>query len=380
MNKKLFFVFVFMVPSVFSQTKQETEDYILKKLVLYGTQSNSHKKIFNLNGSEFVIEYIPSDEYRYEKERYVFPVWAIQSVSLQANGNLIFYLDKYCTSCKKYVNGFKQKYKTEYYTAYEYGWSYERSEYGEQTKKAVEKSRSVKDGFERYDKQENIKSFTIYLKNADPEEDFIGRLQRAIDHLKTMYPKKPSSIDLFDKDKTTYKENTQQTYPKTNYTNQNSEFILKLKTDGAQQFQKGNLNEAKNIFQKVLELSPNDYEAHYNLGVIYTEATSYYLAKFHYQQALKINPNHKNSNWNIANLILEPDNEIYQNMIKLGNTADDKKKYDQLKEERKNIYKQALPYIERLRKIDKNDSTILETLKVTYQILGMTRELIELKN
>ena len=193
--KKLFtVVFLVLYTSLYSQSRQETEAYIINKLKLYSKKSNTHNIQFSFDGNSLNINYIPIDD-RYEKQRYVAAVWAIQGISLAKNTNspnLFIALRKYCESCKKYNSGYKQKYKTEYYTAYEYGWAY-----GKQTKKEVEKSRRVKDGYSRYNRESLITSINIDFKTADPEEDFLGRFNRAINHLKTLYPQKPKSNDLF---------------------------------------------------------------------------------------------------------------------------------------------------------------------------------------
>lgn len=196
MPKKILFLTLFFISISYSQTKSETENYIINKLKLYAKKSTTHTISYYLDGTSLSITYDPIDD-RYEKKRYVFPVWAITAISLTNNGgypNLYFSFDKYCKSCKKYVSGYKQKYKTEYYTAYKYGW-----EYGKQVKRPVEKSRRVKDGYTRYDNETLITSTDVEFTSSDPEEDFIGRFIRAINHLKTLYPPKPKSDDLFGK-------------------------------------------------------------------------------------------------------------------------------------------------------------------------------------
>lgn len=379
MRKKLFFVVVFIVSNVFSQTKQETANYIIDKLNMYYQRSNYDLIKFILNDSDFWFEYNPVDN-KYEKRRYNFPVWAIQSISLQRDGSLIFYLDNYCTSCKKYVTGNKQKYKTEYYTAYEYGW-----EYGRQVKREVEKSRRVKDGTEWYNKEENIKTFTFKLKNGDPEEDFIGRFQRAIDHLKTMYPKKPGSSDLFDKDKTTYKETQKQTdlktiYKETNPTKDKENELDRLLVEARKQYDAGNKTNSRKFYQQALQLDPNNQTIYFNIGAVSQQLNDYNSAKYNYQQALKINPNYKDANLNLAILILSPEVEIVKKMNALSYSDADTKKYKEYEEQRKAMYRQALPYLNKYWQIDKSNAQVNESLKNIYQILGMTRELIELKN
>ncbi|MDT8348045.1 MAG: hypothetical protein RQ756_09600, partial [Flavobacteriaceae bacterium] len=73
-----------------------------------------------------------------------------------------------------------------------YGWGQ-----GEQISWQEEESKRVPDGYTDYrDENSEITSVSVSFKN-DPEEDFINRFNKAIDHLQTLYPKKPTRQETF---------------------------------------------------------------------------------------------------------------------------------------------------------------------------------------
>ena len=69
---------------------------------------------------------------------------------------------------------------------------------------------------------------------------------------------------------------------------------------------------------------------------------------------------------NLVALILEKDSVIREMMDKLGRSAADNKKYDQLREERENLYKECVPILKKLIEIDETDVDALKTLRNIY--------------
>ncbi|MFX1309106.1 MAG: tetratricopeptide repeat protein [Promethearchaeota archaeon] len=57
---------------------------------------------------------------------------------------------------------------------------------------------------------------------------------------------------------------------------------------------------AKQIFEKITELSPNNYRAHYNLGIAYFNLGQTENAKSCFEKALKINPVYKYCYYNLG--------------------------------------------------------------------------------
>ena len=62
---------------------------------------------------------------------------------------------------------------------------------------------------------------------------------------------------------------------------------------------------AKNYFEKVIEIDPNDLEAHYNLGVSFKTLGEYQKAIDCYEKVIEINPNHLRALNNIGIMFQE---------------------------------------------------------------------------
>lgn len=192
-KKTILMLSVLISSACFSQTKQETEDWILQKLRKYKVESERAEFFFD--GSNLNIVWKNTSELK-TKEQFIIPVWAIQNILLTSeNGvaKITFHVDKYCTGCKGIIEGRKKRYKKEYYYETKYGW-----EQGRQVSRKVEKSKRVPDGYETYrDEKTQPGGFKFRFKSTDPEENFINRLNKAIRHLQTLYPKKPANKETF---------------------------------------------------------------------------------------------------------------------------------------------------------------------------------------
>ncbi len=68
---------------------------------------------------------------------------------------------------------------------------------------------------------------------------------------------------------------------------------------------------ARNIFKKTIEIDPNNYRAHYNLGIAYFNLGEMKKAKNAYKMAIKIKPDYKHCHYNIG-LIYEAKGDFEQ--------------------------------------------------------------------
>jgi hypothetical protein len=191
MKKKITVFVFFIILNVSSQTKQETESWILGKLNLYGRENSRN---FKLDGNNLIYTYKNYDETFNE---FIIPIWSIEQVKIESinypNYILKFYLKNYCKNCTSRTFGKKNKWKS--VTIYETKYSWEN---GRQVKREVPKSKSVKDGYSDFSEiKSEIKSFEVLITKSDPEEDFIARFNKAIMHLQSLYPKKPQKTETF---------------------------------------------------------------------------------------------------------------------------------------------------------------------------------------
>lgn len=145
------------------------------------------------------------------------------------------------------------------------------------------------------------------------------------------------------------------------------------------QLKMGNRDEFKKLIQEALVNDPENPELLFNLGIVAAEGGETEAAKGYYEKALKIKPDYTDVHNNMAVLILSQEQDIIEQMNALGSSAADNKKYDELKEERTKLYKDAIPYLETTLKLRPTDLQAAKTLVNIYSAIGDTAKHKEMK-
>ncbi|THD30871.1 lipopolysaccharide assembly protein LapB [uncultured Flavobacterium sp.] len=140
-----------------------------------------------------------------------------------------------------------------------------------------------------------------------------------------------------------------------------------------------NVEGYKQVIAQVIAKSPNDPNLFYNLGVLAAQANENVEAEKYYKKAIEIDPNYINAYLNLSVLKLNGDAAIVEEMNKLGTSAKDNKRYDELKVKREAIFKSTLPYLEKANKLDPKNEDVYRTLLNVYNYLEMTSEAKALK-
>ncbi len=135
----------------------------------------------------------------------------------------------------------------------------------------------------------------------------------------------------------------------------------------------------KRVIEEVLVKSPNDADLYYNLGVISGTAKNNGDAEKYYKKTIEINPKYTNAYLNLAILKLDGDTKIVEEMNKLGNSAKDNKRYEELKKQREDVFKEALPYLEKVVELVPNNKEAKQTLLNVYTSLDMSDKYKALK-
>ncbi|AEW84962.1 tetratricopeptide repeat protein [Flavobacterium columnare] len=138
----------------------------------------------------------------------------------------------------------------------------------------------------------------------------------------------------------------------------------------------------KKYAQEALAQDPNNADLFYNLGVISGQANDKQAkidAEGYYLKAIQIDPRYKNAYLNLGVLKLDGEKEIVDQMNKLGTSAADMKKYEALKTKRENLYKSAIPHLEKAYELFESDKDIKNTLLNMYNALDMTDKYKALK-
>ena len=144
-------------------------------------------------------------------------------------------------------------------------------------------------------------------------------------------------------------------------------------------YRMGNKEKYNELMQEMVKKNPNDPNVYYNLGVTAAELGDNEKAIEYYKQALEIDPEMTNARMNIVVAILAKERAIIDEMNGLGMSKEDNKRYEELEEERKEIYEQAVPYLEKVIESDPENVNVIRTAINIYNQLGEEEKAAELK-
>ena len=137
-------------------------------------------------------------------------------------------------------------------------------------------------------------------------------------------------------------------------------------------------NKFKSLMEMAIEMDPTNGILYYNLGVIYAEQGELELSKEKYQKAIELIPDYVDAYLNLVSIILEDEVAIVEEMNSLGNSRADNARYDVLKVERENLYRECVPILEKLVEINNNQEAI-KTLMNIYGTLGDNEGFMKMK-
>lgn len=141
----------------------------------------------------------------------------------------------------------------------------------------------------------------------------------------------------------------------------------------------GDLENFNKMTKKLIELRPDDENLYFNLGVTNSKNGNKEEALKYYSKAIELNPDYDAALNNKAQLILEGEAGIIEEMNALGNSRADYDRYDVLKEKKNDLYKEAIPYLEKVYNLRNDDFELAKTLKNIYELLGMDDKAKEMK-
>ncbi len=120
--------------------------------------------------------------------------------------------------------------------------------------------------------------------------------------------------------------------------------------------------EAIAFLKKLAEKDPNNESVLYNLAVAYEVTGDTVTARQGYEKVLSINPNNFDANLGLGALIFNRANAINKVMNTLSMSAADTKKYEVMKVERNSLFTQAKPYLEKAKAVKPEDPEVKKAL------------------
>jgi tetratricopeptide (TPR) repeat protein len=122
------------------------------------------------------------------------------------------------------------------------------------------------------------------------------------------------------------------------------------------------------LMEKIIQKDPNNPVLYYNLGVTNSNNDQPEKAIEYYKKAIELDPEMVDAYLNLASATIDKRDPIVEEMNKLGMTTADTKKYNELSKEVEAIYIEAIPYYEKVLKIDPQNLTAAKQLKTLYQV------------
>lgn len=134
----------------------------------------------------------------------------------------------------------------------------------------------------------------------------------------------------------------------------------------------------KPLLEDANDLISGDATNLMNFGIFAMEIKENEMAKKYFEDASVLNPKMPDPYLNLGALVLEGDQALVNEMNGLGNSDADNKRYDQLKAKRLELYKKAIPYVEKAYELNPDLQTA-KYLRDLYSAAFMTSKYKEMK-
>ena len=138
--------------------------------------------------------------------------------------------------------------------------------------------------------------------------------------------------------------------------------------------------DAKDRYQGIMDRltteTPNDPNLYYNFGVSSAQNNDTKRAQEYYEKTLTLDSNHTNAKVNLTLLLLDQEQPIIEEMNNLGTSADDDKRYEELKLKRIKLYDEVIPYLESMVASDPKNRDWTEKLKSIHLFKGQDDKMI----
>jgi len=151
---------------------------------------------------------------------------------------------------------------------------------------------------------------------------------------------------------------------------ENPKDVYLMRAEADMSYKMGDNAKYNELMEKIVATDPENPEIYFNLGISNDQLGNKERALEYYTKAIELKPDYEAALINLAALKLSGEDKLVEEMNSLGNSAADNKKYDELKKERENAYKDALPYLERAYKINPSNQNVLKYLMNIYGQIG----------
>jgi len=135
----------------------------------------------------------------------------------------------------------------------------------------------------------------------------------------------------------------------------------------------------KELMEEAIQKDPNNPVLYFNLGVITADQGDTAKAKELYEKTVELDPNYSAAYLNLAALLLNGEGKIVDEMNSLGTSRADNAKYENLRKQREGLYRDAVPYLEKVLELKPKDIDATKTLMNIYGTLDNIEKFREMK-
>lgn len=144
-------------------------------------------------------------------------------------------------------------------------------------------------------------------------------------------------------------------------------------------FKQGDKDTFKSLMNEATEIDPTDPDLFYNIGVINMEQGNSEEARAAYLKAVELSPTYINAYLNLSTSFVNEGNNLIDVMNKLGNSKKDIARYDVLKAQKQNFFKQAAATLESGLIANDSNLDLLGQLKNIYGAIGDNENYLRVK-
>ncbi len=144
-------------------------------------------------------------------------------------------------------------------------------------------------------------------------------------------------------------------------------------------YQTGDKEKFKDLMSEAAEMEPDNPDLHYNIGVINMEQGNIEEARASYRRALEANPSYVNAQLNLSTTYVNEGNGLIDEMNSLGNSRADIARYEELKQQKDDLFVEGAGVLEEALKMNPDNQGILSQLKNIYGALGDNENFMRIK-
>lgn len=144
-------------------------------------------------------------------------------------------------------------------------------------------------------------------------------------------------------------------------------------------YKQGDKDKFKILMAEASAMAPDNADLQYNIGVINMEQGNLAEARTAYQKTLEINPGYTNAQLNLSTTYVNEGNGLIDEMNKLGNSRKDIARYDELKQQKDDLFQVGAKVLEDALKLNPDNQGVLTQLKNIYGAMGDNENFMRMK-